>query len=83
VALGSVPPLRVRPKDRVIDLRIGVASPEPDWSGKKNNATVTGAALADHPPVSPLLFDTRYPDPPPPAGGPTVAPKLMLLGVGT
>lgn len=29
----------------------GLASPEPDLSGNKNNGTVTGAVLADHAPI--------------------------------
>lgn len=31
---------------------MGTGSPEPDWSGKKNNGTVTGAVAGRHSPIS-------------------------------
>lgn len=52
---AGVSPWRVRPEAIVGFWRCGVSSPEPDWSGKKNNMTVTGATIGDGPPVGPLF----------------------------
>lgn len=36
-------------------------SPEPDWSGNGFNGTVTGSAVADHPPIAPYFgFDPEW-----------------------
>lgn len=36
-------------------LPLGVGSPEPDWSGKGNNGTVTGTTIGANPPIAPFF----------------------------
>jgi len=53
---NKLPPTRaVRSKTLVFWGPLGQGSPEPDWSGNANNCTVTGAVVADHPPVAPYF----------------------------
>lgn len=62
---------------------VGVSSPEPDWSLTPANGTLTGTARIDHPPGLgfPLMASHRVLRTPA-AGPPSVAPKMMLMGVG-
>lgn len=42
-------------------LPLGLGSPEPDFSGKGNNGTVSGTAISDNPPTGPLFgFDLGW-----------------------
>lgn len=65
--------------------RIGVASPEPDWSGSGNAGTLTGTAgIADHPYVAaPFGFNSGWDGAfTAAAAPPAFTPRLTLLGVG-
>jgi hypothetical protein len=66
---AGVRPSQIRPKDLVAYWPFdGLASPEPDLSGNKNNGTLTGTAQIFGPPFTP--FTRRWPQftqlPPPP-----------------
>ncbi len=39
---------------------LGLASPEPDYSGNGNTGTVSGAVIGDNPPVGPMGFDLGW-----------------------
>lgn len=52
----GVCPLLIRPANLKGYWRLGIGSPEPDWSGNGNHMTVTGATVADHAPVQPLIL---------------------------
>jgi len=62
VALArGVNPLRIGVAPRAYYPIFGVASPEPDYGGGGYNGTLTGTAVADHPPVQPPFgFDEEW-----------------------
>lgn len=75
-------PLRMRPANIVLFWPLGVASPEPDWSGGARNGTVTEATIGDNPPsMLPFGFDASY-SPVSAAVAAAYLQKQMLLGVG-
>lgn len=59
-ALGNrISPIRIRPGNLVFYSPLyGIASPEPDWSGKLKNGVLTGTTQANHVPITmPFGFD--------------------------
>ena len=75
-------PLAV-PSGLVFWQRLGMGSPEPDWSGNVNNGTLTGTTVADHPPVGPAFgfdFGWRGAFTAAGAGPAPVADPLLWLG---
>lgn len=52
----GINPLRIRPQALIGYWPLTGASPEPDWSGKKNNMTVVGAVVADSPRVGTVMW---------------------------
>jgi len=65
-------------------LPLGLGSPEPDWSGKGNNGTVTGSTIGNNPPVAPWFgLDSGWHGAFGAAAGPSGFPiHMSLLGVG-
>lgn len=78
-------PARIRPNSALYWPLYGVASPEPDLSGRGFNGTVTGTALANHPPVGPygpsddLSAYFGVASPPVPIVPPSQAPIIQIL----
>lgn len=59
-ATGAAPPHLVAPDNLILYPPLfGTDSPEPDYSGKKQSATLTGTSWAAHPPVMPGLNRTN------------------------
>lgn len=49
LCVGRVPPRRIHYS------KLGISSPESDWSGNGNSGTVTGTTISDHAPVGPMI----------------------------
>ena len=77
-------PNRMQAANLLIYWRLGVASPEPDWSGNGLNGTISGTTtVVDHEQVRPAFgFDTTLLAAPAAVGGVSLR-TLSLLGVGT
>lgn len=74
---SGISPTRIQNSALKMYLPLGVASPEPDWSGNGNSGTINGTLpIGDHAPVGPSFgFDIGHQPIPGVAPPPTVAPQ--------
>lgn len=81
--LAGASPLTVHPESLVLYVPLLGDSPEPDYSGKQLNGTVTGTTVVAHPGVQTIGYPRPSVSSPPPSAGATDSITPALAGAGS